>query len=74
MAQQKPEQKSPKFKVGDKVVCLKSDVLGELFVNKIGVVVRVYAEYDHEPSYEVNFREFSQICCEVLDEMILVKS
>ena len=72
MTQQKPEHKSPKFKVGDKVACLKSDVLGELFVNKIGVVVCVYAEYDHEPSYEVNFREFYQICCEVQDEMILV--
>ena len=63
-----------KFKVGDKVVCLKSDVLNELFINKIGVVVRVYAEYDHEPSYLVNFREFSQICCEVLDEMVLFEA
>ena len=74
VVQEEPEHKTPKFKVGDKVACLKSDVLNELFIDKIGVVVRVYAEYDHEPSYEVNFREFSQICCEVLDEMVLVES
>jgi len=74
VVQEEPEHKTPKFKVGDKVACLKSDVLNELFIDKIGVVVRVYAEYDHEPSYEVDFREFFQICCEVLDEMVLVKS
>ena len=74
VVQEEPEYKTPKFKVGDKVVCLKSDVLNELFIDKIGVVVRVYAEYDHEPSYEVNFREFFQICCEVLDEMVLVEA
>ena len=74
VVQEEPEHKTPKFKVGDKVACLKSDVLNELFIDKIGVVVRVYAEYDHEPSYEVNFRESFQICCEVLDEMVLVES
>ena len=74
VVQEEPEHKTPKFKVGDKVACLKSDVLNELFIDKIGVVVRVYAEYDREPSYEVNFREFSQICCEFLDEMVLVES
>ena len=63
-----------KFKVGDKVVCLKSGVLNDLFVSKVGVVVHVYAEDDHQPTYEVNFGEFSQICCEVLDEMVLVES
>jgi len=63
-----------KFKVGDKVVCLKSEVVAELFVNKVGVVVHVRAEDDDGPTYEVDFGECSQICYEVLDGMVLVES
>ena len=62
-----------KFKVGDKVVCLKSGIGDEWFVGDVGVVVRVYPEDFLEQYYEVDFEGRAQICYELLDDMVLAE-
>jgi len=63
-----------KFKVGDKVVCLKSVIVGDEFVGKVGVVISVGHDADGEPTYRVNFEWCSQVCYEVDDEIVLVEA
>ena len=73
VVQEKHEQKALKFKVGDKVVCLGAVVVDKLFVGDVGTVVRVYPEDDYEPYYEVDFEGCTQMCYELLDDMVLAE-
>ena len=63
-----------KFKVGDKVVCLKSVIVCEAFVNEVGVVICVVPKGTGEPTYEVDFGGHIQTCYEVLDDMVLAEA
>jgi len=74
VVQEEPEQGVPKFKVGDKVVCLKSVIVCGAFVNEVGVVVRVVLKDACEPIYEVDFGGCIQTCYEVLDDMVLAEA